>query len=88
MSKVGEDENEGRVCYIETDVKTSKTTIWCIYTSDFSQEGSIGLLFRFKPKLFPFRETYVSGSTTNINKVNVIRILTNITTGVTYIVYI
>lgn len=76
------EDEEVRILLLEADVKTLKTTIWCVYPIDFTQENSIGpfLGFTDKEKL-EARTTYDSPSTLNISKVNVIRVLTNITTG-------
>ena len=76
-----EGDDELKVLILEGNTKTLKTEIWCIYSMDFTQDHSIGAFLGFFKEILSAKETHISESTLNISKVNVIRIITNITTG-------
>ena len=56
-----------RILLLEADVKTLKTTIWRVYSVDFTRENSIGFFLGFTDKeMLEARMTYDSPSTLNI----------------------
>ena len=75
------EEEEVRILLLEADAKTLKTTIWCVYPIDFTKENSIGPLLGFDKEKLNAKTTYKSQITINISKVNVIRVVSNITIG-------
>ena len=71
------EDKEVRILLLQANVKTLKTTFWCVYPVDFTQVNSIGPFLGFTNKeKIEARTTYNSPSTLNISKVNVIRVLT------------
>ena len=80
-SRNNKNQDEKDVLLLHGDSKTLKTTIYCIYSIDFSKENSIGPFLGFSGGILERKKSHTSQNTINITKVNTIRVITNITTG-------
>ena len=69
-----------RTLLLKADAKNLETTIWRVYFIDITKDNSIGLLLSFDKEKLNARTTYRLQSTINISKVNVMRVVSNIST--------